>query len=122
MLELGEENDEEKDKYANKHVVTVEQLKDQEQGYMNAFCPLQVRCIAAMTCVWSMKNYASTCFSRWTLFLDTLRAKGGQGAPGQVGHASLLKRNSPIELDRFRNAHMEQIRCRILPAAKDARR
>eukprot|EP00667_Euglena_gracilis_P001365 EG_transcript_1365 len=41
MLELGEEQDDEKDQYANRHVVTVEQLKDQEQGYMNAFCPLQ---------------------------------------------------------------------------------
>lgn len=29
MLELGEEQDDEKDQYANRHVVTVEQLKDQ---------------------------------------------------------------------------------------------
>jgi len=40
MLELGEEAEEEKE-LANRHVLTVEQLKDQEQGYMNAFCPLQ---------------------------------------------------------------------------------
>eukprot|EP00993_Chasmostoma_nieuportense_P000154 NODE_113_length_3103_cov_31.933132_g106_i0.p1 GENE.NODE_113_length_3103_cov_31.933132_g106_i0~~NODE_113_length_3103_cov_31.933132_g106_i0.p1 ORF type:complete len:982 (-),score=356.67 NODE_113_length_3103_cov_31.933132_g106_i0:158-3046(-) len=41
MIELGEEQDaEHPDQYANKHVITVDQLKEQEQGYMNAYCPL----------------------------------------------------------------------------------
>eukprot|EP01010_Urceolus_cornutus_P004601 NODE_736_length_1382_cov_288.365341_g557_i0.p1 GENE.NODE_736_length_1382_cov_288.365341_g557_i0~~NODE_736_length_1382_cov_288.365341_g557_i0.p1 ORF type:complete len:401 (-),score=84.84 NODE_736_length_1382_cov_288.365341_g557_i0:110-1312(-) len=41
MIELGEEADAEGEQYTkSQHTVTVEQLRNQEQGYMNAYCPL----------------------------------------------------------------------------------
>eukprot|EP01004_Peranema_trichophorum_P005074 NODE_3952_length_1255_cov_31.953180_g3469_i0.p2 GENE.NODE_3952_length_1255_cov_31.953180_g3469_i0~~NODE_3952_length_1255_cov_31.953180_g3469_i0.p2 ORF type:complete len:137 (-),score=39.17 NODE_3952_length_1255_cov_31.953180_g3469_i0:323-733(-) len=43
LMELGEEADAEGDKYVSKNEVTVDQLKQQQQdqGYMNSYCPLQ---------------------------------------------------------------------------------